>query len=61
MKKLTTEEFIDKAIKIHSSTYDYSKVVYQNTKTAVNIICQKHGEFLQNPVIHLGGSGCPKC
>ena len=59
--KLTTEEFIDRAIKIHGDKYDYSKSEYKGTKIPILIICPKHGEFLQKPNDHLCGKGCPKC
>ena len=61
MKKLTTQEFIEKAIKIHGDKYDYSKVNYINYSTKVCIICPEHGEFLQTPDRHLHKCGCPKC
>lgn len=61
MRKLTTEEFIEKARKIHGNKYDYSKVKYINARTNVCIICPIHGEFWQTPNRHLSGSGCPKC
>ena len=60
-KKLTTEEFICKAKKIHGDKYDYSKVEYMNNKTKVCIICPEHGEFWQRPDMHLKGQGCQKC
>ena len=60
-KKLTTEEFINKAKDIHGDKYDYSKVEYVNNKTKVCIICPEHGEFYQTPRDHLNGSGCKKC
>lgn len=60
-KKLTTEEFIDRAIKVHGDKYDYSQVNYINTATKVKIICSKHGEFWQAPQDHIQGKGCPKC
>ena len=60
-EKHTTEEFIEKARKVHDNKYDYSKVVYINSKTKVCIICPVHGEFWQNPIKHLKGSVCPKC
>lgn len=60
-KKLTTEEFIIKAKKIHGDKYDYSKVEYVNNKTKVCIVCPKHGEFWQKPNDHLLGDGCLKC
>ena len=61
MKKLTTENFIEKAKKIHGNKYDYSKVKYVNNRTKVCIICPKHGEFWQQPGSHLNGVGCKKC
>lgn len=58
----TTEEFIQKATKIHGSKYDYSKVVYGNTAAdKISIICKEHGEFKQIASDHLGGSGCSSC
>lgn len=59
--KLTQEQFIEKAIKIHGNKFDYSKVVYNNAKTKVCIICPVHGEFWQLPDNHLNNQGCPIC
>lgn len=59
--KLTTEEFIEKAKKIHGDKYDYSKVDYKHSKIPVKILCKIHGYYNQMPVNHLQGSGCPKC
>lgn len=61
MKKLTNEDFINKAQKIHGNRYDYSNVIYKNAKTKVKIICKVHGEFLQIPDKHLQGHNCPIC
>ena len=58
---MTTDEFIERAKKIHGNKYDYSKVKYENTETKVCIICPKHGEFWQTPHHHLMGIGCPYC
>lgn len=60
-KRLTNEEFIDKANSVHNYKYDYSKSEYINTSTKVCIICPDHGEFWQVPNNHLLGAGCPKC
>ena len=60
-KKLTTEQFIEKAKKIHGNKYDYSKVNYINNNTDICIICPKHGEFRQKPKGHLEGKGCKEC
>lgn len=61
MKKLTTETFIAKAIEKHGLKYDYSKVDYVKSHTKVIIICNDHGEFLQEPSNHLLGKNCPRC
>ena len=60
-KRLTTEEFIERAKKVHGEKYDYSKVKYINTDTKVCIICPEHGEFWQTPDNHLQGRGCYIC
>ena len=61
MKKLTKEDFINKANIIHNNKYDYSKVKYINSRTKICIICPIHGEFWQIPNLHLRGNGCFKC
>ena len=61
-KKLTTEEFIKRAKKVHGNKYDYSKVKYINYLTKVIIICRKHGEFEQDFCHHINREqGCVKC
>ena len=59
-KKLTTEEFIEKARKVHGNLYDYSLVKYINNNTKITIIDPDYGLFVQRPSDHLMGSGCPK-
>jgi hypothetical protein len=61
-KKLTTEQFIQKAKSIHEDKYDYSLVDYQGTKRKVKIICKKHGIFEQRPDQHINKKhNCPQC
>lgn len=61
-KKLTTEEFVEKAVAVHGSRYSYSVLAYVNALTKVEIVCDKHGSFWQKPSSHLSkGCGCPKC
>lgn len=60
-KNVTTNDFIDKANKIHFHKYDYSKVLYINNRIKVLIICPDHGGFWQMPEKHLSGNGCPIC
>ena len=70
-RKLTTEEFVQKAKELHGDRYDYSKTKYIDNKTKVCIICHEkdkngieHGEFWQLPSNHIHKTnkrGCPKC
>lgn len=60
-KKLTTKEWVEKAINVHGDEYDYSKVNYTVATQKICIICNKHGEFWQIPRRHIQGEGCPKC
>lgn len=61
MRKLTTEEFIEKAKIVHGDTYDYSKSIYMNSDNKIKIICKIHGEFEQKVANHLQGKGCVLC
>ena len=59
---LDTELLILKFEKIHGDNFDYSKVIYEGLTSKVLIICPEHGEFLQQPRLHLRGSnGCKVC
>jgi predicted nucleic-acid-binding Zn-ribbon protein len=60
-QRLTTQEFIVKAIKVHGNTYDYTRSVYKNNRIDVVITCAKHGDFNQRPSNHLNGSICLEC
>lgn len=61
INKKTTEEFIEKANKIHQEKYNYSNVIYKNAKEKICIICPEHGKFWQKAGHHLEGHGCYKC
>ena len=61
MKKLTTEQWINKAKEIHGDKYNYSLVEYKNNSEKVTIVCTEHGNFTQAPVNHLSGQNCPGC
>ena len=58
---MTNDEFINRSLKVHGEKYDYSETHYINSRTKVEIICPIHGSFIQNPRLHLRGSGCPEC
>jgi hypothetical protein len=60
-KKLTAEDFIEKARQVHGDKYDYHRVVYICNRKKVKIICPEHGMFLQTPKNHIFKNGCPQC
>ncbi len=60
-RKLTRDQFIEKAVLVHGDTYDYSKTVYTHSKKKVLIVCREHGEFRQEASAHMWGKGCVQC
>ena len=58
---MNNDTFIERATKLHSNRYDYSKTEYTCANNKVIIICKEHGEFLQRPQCHLSGYNCKKC
>ena len=58
--KMTRDDFIEKARKVHGDLYDYSKVDYKGNKEKVCITCPEHGDFWMSPNNHLRGHQCPK-
>lgn len=61
MKKITKEQFVERARAVHGDMYDYSRVVMRGMRNPVEIICPEHGPFMQRPGDHVRGQGCPKC
>jgi len=61
MKKLTQEQFIERAIDTHDNKYSYELVEYINTTSKVKITCPVHGTFEQSPKYHMKGFGCKGC
>lgn len=60
MKKLTNQQFIEKAILVHGNKFKYS--FYINSRKKLNITCNNCGLlFKQKANNHLNGQGCPKC
>jgi len=53
--------FKHKSEKVHGNKYDYSKSIYINAKTPIEIICPIHGSFFSLPTNHLKGCGCNDC
>lgn len=61
LKKLTTEEFVERAKAVHGDDYDYTDTQYINMQHKVVVRCPLHGVFVQLPQAHLRGQGCPVC
>lgn len=59
-KRLTTEDFIERAKKVHGDKYCYKKSEYVTGKK-IKIICPKHGMFQMLYYNHIKGQGCPTC
>jgi len=61
-KKLSQEEWVEKAYKMHGDKYGYSKSIYKGNKIPVDIYCKIHKKyFTQTPKNHMRGQGCPDC
>lgn len=61
-KKVSIEEWKERAIKIFGNYYDYSLVNYKCIHDKVPIICPKHGIFSQRAITHtFFQNGCPLC
>jgi hypothetical protein len=61
MPRMTLKEFVEKANSVHNNKYTYEKSEYVNNKTKTIITCPEHGDFIQLPMNHLAGFGCPVC
>jgi predicted RNA-binding Zn-ribbon protein involved in translation (DUF1610 family) len=61
MRKLTQEEFLQKARAVHGDKYNYSEAKYDGLTKEVTIICSIHGRFEQRAGDHIQAHGCPRC
>lgn len=59
--KISLKEFIDRANERHENFFNYSSVTFNSIKDKIEIVCPKHGVFIQNVKAHLDGNSCPKC
>lgn len=60
-RKLSNEEFIERAKKVHNNYYTYENTNYIGYYEKVNITCPVHGNFTQKANKHLNGNICKKC
>lgn len=60
-KRISKEEFLIRANKVHGKKYDYNKLGFNSVKDKIIITCPLHGDFMQIAHSHLSGRGCSKC
>lgn len=61
-QKYTIDDFIKNSIAKHGDTYDYTKSIYVNSRTKIEIICRIHGSFYQIPPNHFKfETPCKQC
>jgi ribosomal protein L19E len=60
-RRSNTQDFINKARKVHGDRYEYTNTEYVSNSTKAEILCSTHGPFMQRPGSHLAGAGCPTC
>lgn len=60
-KRIDTDEWVKRAIKVHGEKYDYSNTTYHTSRTKLVIVCPTHGPFEILPSNHLKGVGCRVC
>lgn len=62
-RRITLEEFLQRANIHFNYKYNYSKVKFDDTSDIIEIICPKHGSFFQRASSHISvqGHGCANC
>lgn len=60
-KKTKQQKYIDKVIAKHGNRFGLSKLIYIDSKTPVEIICEIHGSIWKNPSELLRDNGCKQC
>lgn len=56
------DSFLTKARARHGDLYDYSHVLYKNSRTKINIYCKRCNLYFEMiPANHIRGWKCPKC
>lgn len=53
--------FVSEAKAFHGDRFDYSKAIYINSTTPIEIVCPDHGSFWQVPQDHKTRYGCISC
>lgn len=61
MKKLTTEEWVDRMRLIYGDRFTYEKAIYNGSHSKVIITCKKHGDFVVETSEFARGRDCLEC
>lgn len=59
--KLSTAEFINRAVGVHGNLYSYDRSIYTLIKNKITVTCKIHGDYDVIAADHLNGSICGKC
>lgn len=59
--RLTFEDIVTKAKKVHGDTYQYIESYFEGGATRIKYSCNKHGEINQLAAAHIRGNGCKAC
>ncbi len=62
LNRITTEEWVSRAIAVHGARFSYTNTVFKGNGTRVEICCLRHNTtFTVTPQAHLNGTGCKMC
>lgn len=62
IRKKSTEDYIERAKKVHGDNCDYTNTVYITGKDKIEVKCNIHNEvFNVLPRNHIAGNSCKKC
>lgn len=54
-------QFVQEANEVHGGMYIYDETTYTGINNLITMVCCIHGEFRQQGMNHLRGTGCPRC
>ena len=60
-KKLSKEDFIEKATYVHKGYFTYEHCDFTNVSSPVTVTCPVHGDIVVKANNHLNGANCKKC
>ena len=65
-RRLSLDTALERIRNTHGDRYQYPKIADEFNginwdANRITIVCEKHGEFVQHPSDHIGGTGCPRC